>query len=138
MTETIHVDQFLAQPPAEVWRMLVEPGRLASWWAPGDIAPEVGHQFSLDMGAWGAQRCTVIEVEDGRLISYTFGEGNVDWTITWRLEPEGVGTRLFLAHAGFDLDDPRHADAYRNMARGWAGAVLPRLVKVMAGATATG
>jgi uncharacterized protein YndB with AHSA1/START domain len=33
MTETIHVDQFLAQPPAKVWRMLTEPDRLSRWWA---------------------------------------------------------------------------------------------------------
>lgn len=58
MTETIHVDQFLPQPPAKVWRMLTEPDRLARWWAAGDIRPEVGHRFTLDMGAWGMQPCT--------------------------------------------------------------------------------
>lgn len=131
MTETIHVDQFLAQPPAKVWRMLTEPDRLASWWAPGDIRPEVGHRFTLDMGAWGESRCTVTAVEERRLLSYTFGEGDVDWTITWRLAPEGTGTRLFLAHSGFDLDDPRHAKAFTNMSDGWVGRVLPRLASTL-------
>ncbi|MFI7680017.1 SRPBCC domain-containing protein [Actinophytocola sp. NPDC049390] len=129
MSETIHVDQFLAQPPAKVWRMLTEPDRLARWWAAGDIRPEVGHRFTLDMGGWGSQPCTVTEVEDERLLSYTFGEGDVDWTITWRLVAEGTGTRLFLAHGGFDLDDPRHRHAYTTMSRGWATAVLPRLAR---------
>jgi uncharacterized protein YndB with AHSA1/START domain len=129
MTETIHVDQFLSQPPAKVWLMLTEPDRLASWWAAGDIRPEVGHEFTLDMGRWGAQRCTVTAVEEARLLSYTFGEGDVDWTITWRLAPEGVGTRLFLEHGGFDIDDPRQATAFSTMSQGWAGKVLPHLAR---------
>lgn len=128
MTETIHVDQFLPQPPAKVWRMLTDPDRLASWWAAGDIRPEVGHRFTLDMGRWGAQRCTVTAVDEHRLLTYTFGEGEVDWTITWRLEPEGTGTRLFLAHSGFDLDDPRHAQAFTAMSGGWA-KLLPHLAR---------
>ncbi|MFL6125259.1 SRPBCC family protein [Actinophytocola sp.] len=128
MSETIHVDQFIAQPPAKVWRMLTEPDRLATWWAPGDIRPEVGHRFTLDMGRWGRQPCTVTEVEEDRLLSYTFGEGDVDWTITWRLVAEGAGTRLFLAHSGFDLDDPRHAMAFENMSGGWA-KILPHLAR---------
>lgn len=41
------------------------------------------------------------------------------------------GTRLFLEHAGFDLDDPRHRKAFTNMSRGWAGTVLPRLAREM-------
>lgn len=137
MSETIHVDQFLAQPPAKVWRMLTEPDRLARWWAAGDIRPEVGHRFTLDMGPRGTQPCTVTEVEDERLLSYTFGDGDVDWTITWRLVEEGAGTRLFLEHGGFDLDDPRHRTAFTNMSRGWAGSVLPRLVRALEGVTAS-
>jgi uncharacterized protein YndB with AHSA1/START domain len=130
MSETIHVDQFIAQPPARVWRMLTEPDRLATWWAAGDIRPEVGHRFTLDMGRWGIQPCTVTEVEEDRLLSYTFGEGDVDWTITWRLVAEGAGTRLFLAHSGFDLDDPRHAMAFENMSGGWA-KILPHLARTL-------
>lgn len=135
MTETIHVDQFLAQPPAKVWRMLTEPDRLARWWAAGDIQPEVGHRFTLDMGGWGQSHCTVTEVRPEHLLRYTFGEGTMDWTLTWRLEAEGTGTRLFLEHSGFDLDDPRHQKAFTNMSRGWPGMVLPRLARELEEAT---
>jgi uncharacterized protein YndB with AHSA1/START domain len=128
MTETIHVDQFIAQPPGKVWRMLTEPDRVATWWAPGDIRPEVGHRFTMDMGQWGAQRCTVTTVEENRLLSYTFGEGDVDWTITWRLEAEGTGTRLFMEHGGFDLDKPQHRMAFEKMSGGWA-KILPHLAR---------
>lgn len=34
-TSTISVDQFIAAPPAKVWRALTEPERLARWWVPG-------------------------------------------------------------------------------------------------------
>lgn len=132
---TINVDQFLAKPPEVVWRSLTEPERLARWWAAGDIAPVVGHRFALDMGGWGKVACVVTEVEPPRRLSYTFGEDTMGWTLTWRLVAEGAGTRLFLEHAGFDLDDPQHARAYENMSRGWVGTVLPRLARDLEEAT---
>jgi uncharacterized protein YndB with AHSA1/START domain len=127
--KTIRVDQFLAKPPEVVWRSLTEPERLARWCAAGDIAPVVGHRFTLEMGAWGQVSCTVTEVEPGEKLSYTFAEDTMGWTLTWQLVAEGTGTRLFLEHKGFDLDDPEHAKAYRNMSKGWPGTVLPRLAR---------
>lgn len=66
----------------------------------------VGHRFTLDMGGWGQQPCEVIAVEPERLLSYSFAPGTLNTTITWRLEPEGTGTRLLFQQAGFDLDSP--------------------------------
>jgi uncharacterized protein YndB with AHSA1/START domain len=132
MTGTIDVDQFLPRPPAAVWRMLTEPDRLATWFVPGDIRPEVGHRFTLDMPGRGPQACTVTEVDTERVLSYTFGEGNTDWTLTWRLVAEGTGTRLFLTHGGFDLTNPGQQEAHRNMSGGWSGTVLPRLARRLA------
>ena len=43
-------------------------------------------------------------------------------TITWRLEPEGAGTRLFLVHDGFEPDSM----PLRNMGSGWP-ALLRRI-----------
>jgi len=127
MTETIHVDQFLPQPPEKVWRMLTEPERLSRWWAPNDIEAVVGHRFTLDMASWGLATCTVTTVDPMRELAYTFAEERTDWTLTWRLVPEGSGTRLFLAHSGFDLSDPAQQRAFTNMSRGWATSVWSRL-----------
>lgn len=137
MTETrvITCDQFLRHPPAEVWRALTEPGLLARWWVPGDIRPVVGHRFTLDMGKWGEQPCEVVAVELGELIAYTFGTGTLDTTITWRLVPEGTGTRLFLEHSGFDLDMPLGRLAYDGMGAGWPD-VLDRIDGSLAAAAA--
>ena len=118
---SIECEQFIARPPAAVWRALTEPDLLARWWAAGDIKPVVGHRFTLDMGSWGHQRCEILEVEPEKLLRYTFAEESLDTTLTWRLEPEGDGTRLFLEHAGFDPDSPLGQQALKGMGNGWPG-----------------
>ncbi|MGK4584045.1 SRPBCC family protein [Kitasatospora sp. HPMI-4] len=127
----IHCDQFLSHPPAVVWRALTTPELHARWWAAGDVRPVVGHRFSLDMGPWGEQPCEVVAVEPERLLRYSFAPSTLDTTITWRLEPEGTGTRLFLEHAGFDLDSPLGRTAFQGMGAGWP-KVLDRLAAVLA------
>ena len=119
----IECDEFLPYPPELVWRALTEPDLHARWWAAGDVRPVVGHRFTLDMGRWGLQPCRVLAVEAPRMISYGFAEGTLDTTITWRLVPEGAGTRLFLRHEGFDLDSPMGRQAFEGMGGGWPGVL---------------
>lgn len=120
----IRVDQFIAARPETVWRTLTEPDLLARWWAAGDVAPIVGHEFTLDMPGFGLQPCRVLEVEQPSRFVYTF---TANWTLSWTLAEEGSGTRLFLEHSGFDLDDSRMAAAFRRMGPGWRDDVLPRV-----------
>ncbi|AXO23416.1 SRPBCC family protein [Mycobacterium avium] len=124
---TIQVDQFVAAPPAKVWRMLTEPELMKLWWAKGQVAAVVGHRFTLDMPGYGKQPCQVLEADSPRRFVYTF---TAAWTLTWRLEAEGEGTRVFLEHSGFDLDDARMARAFEQMGPGWRDTVLPRLARV--------
>ena len=124
----IEVDQFVAAPPETVWRLLTEPEMVAQWWAAGDVSAEVGHEFTLDMPGFGAQPCRVLQADPPRRFVYTF---TTEWTLDWRLEPEGTGTRLFLVHSGFDLDDHRMSDAFDRMGPGWRDVVLPRLAALV-------
>jgi uncharacterized protein YndB with AHSA1/START domain len=135
MTEpgVIRIDQLVPHPPARVWAALTDPELHARWWAAGDVRPVVGHRFTLDMGSWGRQPCEVLAVEPERLLSYSFAPGTLDSTLTWRLEPEGEGTRLFLEHAGFDLESPLGRQAFEGMGRGWPG-VVGRIDQALAGA----
>lgn len=126
-TTRINVDQFIARPPRRVWQALTDPALLVSWWAPGDIAPVVGHRFTLEMPGWGNVACEVLEVVEPERLVYTFA----DWTLTWRLVAEGTGTRLLLEHSGFDLDNPQHRFAFDNMGPGWRDVVLPRLAALV-------
>lgn len=126
---TIRVDQFVAAPPAKVWRLLTEPALMRLWWAEGQVAAVVGHQFTLDVPGYGKRPCTVLEVNPPHLFVYTF---TAAWTLTWRLEAEGEGTRVFLEHSGFDLNDNRMAQAFERMGTGWRDVVLPRLAQTAA------
>jgi uncharacterized protein YndB with AHSA1/START domain len=127
----IQLEQFINHSPARVWQALTDQALLAQWWAAGDVRPVVGHRFTLDMGPnFGQQVCEVLAVETERLFSYAFAPGVLNTTITWRLQPEGNGTRLFLEHTGFDLDSPIGPMAFNGMAAGWPN-ILTRIEPVL-------
>ena len=128
----IQLDHLYAHPPSAVWKALTDPELHAKWWAAGDVRPVVGHRFTLDMGAWGQQPCEVLAVEPERLLRYRFATGTLDTTLTWRLVPEGTGTRLTLVHEGFNLDSPMGRRAFEGMKPGWPG-LLARLGTALEG-----
>ena len=115
----IRLSQLIHQSPAAVWQALTTPELHARWWAAGDIKPEPGLKFTLDMGRFGQQSCEVLAVEPERLFSYLFAPGVLNTAITWRLEPEAGGTRLHLEQSGFDLNSPMGKMAHDGMAAGW-------------------
>ncbi len=130
-TGKIECDEFIAHPPTAVWRALTDPELQARWWAPGDVRPIVGHHFTIDLAPWGELACEVLAVEPERLIRYRLGGDPYDTILTWRLVPEGRGTRLVLEQAGFDLDSPLAKQAYERMTRGWP-IVLQRIDPALA------
>ncbi len=133
MTESaIRLERRYPHQAAVVWAALTTPELLARWWAPGNIAPVVGHRFTMDMDVWGQQQCEVLTVDPGRSISFLFSEGQLDTTITWRLEPVDGGTILHFEHAGFQLDTPMGRHAIEGMGNGWPG-LLTRIDGVLAG-----
>ncbi len=133
----IQLEHVYRHAPSRVWKALTDPELHARWWAAGDVKPIVGHRFELDMGPFGKQVCEVVEVDPERLFKYRFSIGRLDTTLTWRLLPEGTGTRLLLVHEGFDLDSPMARQAYEGMRPGWP-SVLDRLGAALDGdATST-
>ena len=134
----IHVDEYLAHPPAKVWRALTDPELLGKWLMRNDFQPVVGHRFTFVTDPVpgsdfdGVVRCEVLVVEPERLLRISWAGGaEVATTVTWRLEPEGRGTRLFLAHEGFDPDSPGQQLARRVMGGGWRSRMMPRLAAVL-------
>ncbi|QHC26188.1 SRPBCC family protein [Streptomyces sp. GS7] len=142
---TIRVAHFLAHPPGKVWRALTEPELIAQWLMPGDFRLEVGHCYEMrtpprpNSNFSGTVIAEVEAFEPEKMLRLRWrdadeGQGNLaDWTITWTLEPEGRGTRLFLVHEGFDPDDPFQVQAHRVMGGGWRSIVTEGLGKVLQG-----
>lgn len=139
---TIRVDQFLAHPPARVWRALTDPEMLGRWLMPNDFRPVLGHRFTFRTDPIpatdfdGVVVCQVLAVEPERLLRISWGGGaGLDTTVTWRLEPEGRGTRLFLEHDGFDPDSPAQQLSRRILGSGWRSHVARRLEVCLAAMT---
>jgi uncharacterized protein YndB with AHSA1/START domain len=139
----IHVDQFLAHSPAKVWRALTEPELLARWFMSGDFQLVVGHRYTIEAkavpatGFSGVIDAEVLAFDIERMLRVGWRDANpdgphgADWTITWTLRPEGRGTRLFLAHEGFDPDNPIQQKARAIMGGGWRSYVLRGLERAL-------
>lgn len=129
----IEIDEFLPHPPEKVWRAITDPDLLARWLMPNDFRLEIGHRFTVRSnpipaaGFGGVGHCEVLDFEKGHMlkIAWRTAQGDasrLDSTVTFTLQPEGTGTRLFLVHDGFDPDDPYQAVARRLLGSGWRGA----------------
>jgi uncharacterized protein YndB with AHSA1/START domain len=129
---TIRVDEFVPHPPAKVWRALTEPELMAKWLMPNDFRLEVGHRYTYQgfpipaAGFGGTGHAEVLDFEVGRMLRIAWraapeDESSLDSTVTFTLEPEGAGTRVFLVHDGFDPDDSLQASSRRFMGSGWPG-----------------
>ncbi|AHH96874.1 SRPBCC domain-containing protein [Kutzneria viridogrisea] len=135
----IRADQFLAHRPEVVWQALIDPELMARWLMPNDFKPVVGHLFSFRrppipaVDFDGDCQCEVLEIRPGQLLRISWNRAKSEQTVTWWLEPEGRGTRLFVEHAGFDPDDEHEQLSRRIMGgpRGWNG-VLRRVGEVAA------
>lgn len=138
----IYLDEFLPHPPEKVWRALTEPELIARWLMPNDFKLEIGHTFTfrgypIPAAGFGGTGCSEVLgfVPQKMLrIAWRAAPGDpsgLDSTVTFTLEPEGRGTRLFLAHEGFDSGDPYQAAAHRLMGGGWrsAGARIGHVIE---------
>jgi len=100
-------------PPATVWRAVTDPELVARWTVTGrggrpvGFTPTVGTRFQLvgkPLPGWrGIVYCEVVEVEEPRLLRYTWrGEENAEPTlVTYRIEPRPNGTTFTFEHTGF-------------------------------------
>jgi uncharacterized protein YndB with AHSA1/START domain len=129
----IEVDQFLSRPPEQVWQALTDPALLARWLMPNDFRPAVGHQFTFrtepvpEHGFDGTVHCQVLDLDPPRLLRFSWRGGTLDTVVSWRLVPEGAGTRLLITHDGFDDADPAQRLTMGIMGGGWRGHLVERL-----------
>jgi uncharacterized protein YndB with AHSA1/START domain len=120
-TTSIHRVVHYPHPRARVWRALTDPELIAKWlMKPEGFAPVVGTRFVLraegpQRGWRGFVECEVLAVEHERRLEYSW-VGDPDHPplrLRFSLEDDGAGTKLSLAHTGFE---------------GFAGWFLARIV----------
>jgi uncharacterized protein YndB with AHSA1/START domain len=133
MTNAIRKELVLPQSPDIVWRAITDSATLAEWMFPNDFEPRVGHEFTFrvppnpQVSFEGLTvTCQVLEcepprgVEAGRLVFSWSAAELRDTRVSFRLEPEGDGTRVQFEHAGFDLSLPFGEQAMHGAEYGWA------------------
>src|SRR5690348_9651302 len=114
--------------PERVWAALTTSEAIAKWLMPNDFEPRLGHHFTFHTTPTPALKfdgichCEVTAFEPPRLLAYTWNGGSLHTLVTYRLEPERDGTRLWFEHSGFNMDDPIQEASYRGM-QGWNGVL---------------
>lgn len=136
MTASITHDIYLPHSPERVWKALTDHAAIAQWLMPNDFEPRLGHHFTFSTNPMpglnfdGICHCEVTELDQPRLLAYTWTGGSLNTLVTYRLEREGDGTRLYFEHSGFDLDDPLQQASYRGLS-GWREGLETRLRRVV-------
>jgi uncharacterized protein YndB with AHSA1/START domain len=111
MTE-IHIVRRYPQPPELVWRAVTDPELVPRWTTTGaggrpeGFSPEPGNRFRFvakpKPGWSGVVDCEVLEATEPRLLRYTWADGDGPVTeVTYRIDPDGAGTRFSYDHTGF-------------------------------------
>jgi uncharacterized protein YndB with AHSA1/START domain len=146
VNNSIHRELVMPQPREQVWQAIADSAALADWMFPNDFEPRVGHRFTFrvpgnpKMNFDGLTvHCEVLECDPPRRLVFSWSAGGavVDTRVTFRLEPDGDGTRVFFEHAGFDLSHPQGNQALRGAEFGWA-KMLGQLATLVATRSAAG
>jgi uncharacterized protein YndB with AHSA1/START domain len=143
MTKNIQRELVIQQPPEQVWRALTESATLAEWMFPNDIEPRVGHHFTFQVPPnpkvnfdGMVVRCEVLECEPPSRLAFSWSAGGLgDTQVSFRLEPDGEGTRVLFEHSGFDVSQPFGNQAFKGAEFGWA-KMLGQLPEVVANLSA--
>ena len=132
MTKTIRRELKLPQSPEAVWRALTDSAALAEWMYPNDFEPRVGHRFTfrvppkprLEKGL--VVRCEVLTCVPPSELAFTWVvDGFLNTRVSYRLDPDGAGTRVLFEHTGFEQER-----AFKGAAYGW-NIMHAKLAKVL-------
>lgn len=127
MSKSIRRELYLPHTPHDVWRALTEREAMAEWLLPSDFEPRVGHRFTLTLRTPpepntrfdGVIHCEVLECDAPRHLAYSWAAAGLDTRVSYRLEPDGEGTRLFFEQSGFDTSESWGRRAFKGAEGGW-------------------
>src|SRR5690606_21917448 len=134
MTLTIRRQLEFPQPREAVWSALTNRDVLARGMYPNDFAPRVGPRFTFHVPPNPqlefdglVVRCEVLECNPPSELTFTWVVDNfLDTRVSYRLEPNGGGTRVIFEHSGFEQEQ-----AFKGAEYGWA-MMHGKLTKVLA------
>lgn len=142
-SDAILSEIYIAAPPEEVFRALVDPALVVQWWG-GQSAEQSFRctHFESDCRPGGKWRSTgidgqgrpfeasgeYVEIDPPRLLVQTWvasWAAQVKTTVRWELQSTGQGTLLRHQHSGLSAD-PRIGKSFRGWPRilGWLRAFL--------------
>lgn len=140
MKNTILKEVLFPQSREQVWQAIANRDALADWMYPNDFEPRTGHAFTFRVTPNPkvnfdglVVRCEVLECRapERLVFSWSVGGPVINTQVSFRLEVEGSGTRLFFEHSGFDLSQPGGEQAFHGAGYGWA-KMLGQLADVVA------
>jgi uncharacterized protein YndB with AHSA1/START domain len=133
MTHTIRRELRFPQTPETVWRALATSEALAEWMYPNDFEPRVGHRFTFrvppkpQLSNGLVVHCEVVSCAPPRELVFTWVVGDfLNTRVSYSLEADGTGTRVFFEHSGFEQSQALDGASY-----GWTmmHAQLEKLLK---------
>ena len=113
--ESVVMEKEFPFPAERIWRALTEPQLIEEWLMRSEFKPIVGHRFEFSAD-WGKVECEVLAVEKNKTVSYTWGDHDLQTTVTWTLTPTATGTIVRMEQTGFRPDQPRY---YHGAKAGW-------------------
>lgn len=135
MKDKVQLEATYPQSPEKIWRALTESDKLSRWLMPTDFKPLIGYRFRLETSNEAFVRGKVIEVDEGKLIAFTWDdEDEGESVVVWRVQPVDGGTRVSVEHRPVEAPvvNCLAIDRYFN----WAYALrhnLPGLLRLLEG-----
>ncbi len=134
-TESISFEFDLHHSPEKVWRALTDPVLLAEWLLPVvDLKLEPGAAFTFKTQPYpgwdGTVNCRILEIDDGRKLSYAWNVADIDTVVTFTLTPTASGTCLSLVQSGFKPDQKQNVGGARYGWKMMGGKLVDLLARI--------
>lgn len=132
-TAAINFELDFKHSPKKVWRALTDPELLSKWLLPVmDLKLEPGASFTFKAPpkpGWDGQvNCQLVDIDEGKSLSYTWRVGEIDTVVTFSVTPTAAGTHLTIVQTGFK---PHQTQNFGGARYGWR-LMSDRLVDVLA------
>lgn len=134
MKSSVKREFVLPHPREVVWNSLTDSASLADWMYPNDFEPRVGHRFTFQVPPnpkvkfEGLQvQCEVLVCNPPSELRFTWEAGEVKTQVSYRLELEDHGTKVYFEQSGFEQENAHKGAEYGwQMMHGKLTALLSR------------